>query len=140
MSNPLAPIALSSNTMLLVDCFFLGSHVSPAFAFRCCSILASLHPSRLLRPQCPHFFTHDYQHCLNILLSSGCDGGVVLRLLASHLGEPGFIPGKITTRFLHMGIMPDNAAGLWVFSGISCSPALAFWCCSILTTFHPHWL
>ncbi|KAJ8890900.1 hypothetical protein PR048_010409 [Dryococelus australis] len=41
-------------------------------------------------------------------------GGVEVRLLASHLGEPCSIPG-----FPHVGIEPDDAAGQRVFSGIS---------------------
>ncbi|KAJ8873429.1 hypothetical protein PR048_024246 [Dryococelus australis] len=51
-------------------------------------------------------------------------GDVVDRPLASHLGEPGSTVG-----FSHLGIMPDDAACRWVFSGISrfpshCIPAL----------------
>ncbi|KAJ8867227.1 hypothetical protein PR048_031025 [Dryococelus australis] len=42
---------------------------------------------------------------------------VVVRLLASHVGEPGTYP-----RFSHVGIMPDYAAGLEVFSRISRFP------------------
>ncbi|KAJ8878662.1 hypothetical protein PR048_019245 [Dryococelus australis] len=60
-----------------------------------------------------------------------CGGlcGVVVRLLASHPGEPGSIPGGFAPRFLHGGIVPDDVAGRWVFSGISlfsrlCIPAL----------------
>ncbi|KAJ8882915.1 hypothetical protein PR048_014754 [Dryococelus australis] len=52
---------------------------------------------------------------------------VVIRLLASHQGEPGSIPGGVG--FSHMRIVPGDAAGRWVFSGISrfpspCIPAL----------------
>ncbi|KAJ8870107.1 hypothetical protein PR048_029119 [Dryococelus australis] len=40
-------------------------------------------------------------------------------LLASHLGEPGSIPNRVTPGFLHVGIVPDDAAGRLVLSGIS---------------------
>ncbi|KAJ8886345.1 hypothetical protein PR048_012556 [Dryococelus australis] len=50
-------------------------------------------------------------------------------LLASHVGEPGSIPGGITPGFSHVGIVPDDAAVRLVYSGISsfprpCIPAL----------------
>ncbi|KAJ8870887.1 hypothetical protein PR048_027188 [Dryococelus australis] len=45
-----------------------------------------------------------------------------VRLLASHQGEPGSIPGQATTEFSQVGIVPDDAAGRWVFSGISLFP------------------
>ncbi|KAJ8881347.1 hypothetical protein PR048_017828 [Dryococelus australis] len=38
-------------------------------------------------------------------------GGVVVRLLASHLGEPGSISGGVAPGFPHVGIMRDDAAG-----------------------------
>ncbi|KAJ8891938.1 hypothetical protein PR048_004497 [Dryococelus australis] len=40
---------------------------------------------------------------------------------ASHQGEPGSIPGRVTG-FLHVGIVPDDAVGLRVFSGVSRFP------------------
>ncbi|KAJ8874028.1 hypothetical protein PR048_024868 [Dryococelus australis] len=43
-------------------------------------------------------------------------------LLASHLGEPGSIPGRVTPGFSHVEIVPDDAAGRRVFSGISHLP------------------
>ncbi|KAJ8878591.1 hypothetical protein PR048_019172 [Dryococelus australis] len=46
--------------------------------------------------------------------SSSGRGGVVVRLLASHLGEPGSIPG-----FSHVQIVPGDAVGRRVSSGIS---------------------
>ncbi|KAJ8886141.1 hypothetical protein PR048_012350 [Dryococelus australis] len=46
-------------------------------------------------------------------------GGVAVRLLASHLGEPGSILGGAAPRFPHVVIVPDDAAGRRVFSGIS---------------------
>ncbi|KAJ8888578.1 hypothetical protein PR048_008070 [Dryococelus australis] len=56
-----------------------------------------------------------------LLLS--CDrGGVVVRRLAFHLGEPGSIPGFVTPGFSHVGSAPDDAAGRQVFSGASRFP------------------
>ncbi|KAJ8870266.1 hypothetical protein PR048_029287 [Dryococelus australis] len=46
-------------------------------------------------------------------------GGVVVRLVASHLGEPGYIPGVFDPGSSRVGIAPDDATGRWVFSGIS---------------------
>ncbi|KAJ8888768.1 hypothetical protein PR048_008260 [Dryococelus australis] len=42
---------------------------------------------------------------------------------ASHQGKPGSIPGRVT-EFSHVGIVPDNAFGRRVFSGISRFPPL----------------
>ncbi|KAJ8881310.1 hypothetical protein PR048_017791 [Dryococelus australis] len=67
----------------------------------------------------------------------GC-GGVVVKLLAFHLGEPGSIPGGVAPRFSHVGIVPDDAAVRWVFSGISCLPHPSFRRCSIYTSLHAH--
>ncbi|KAJ8881221.1 hypothetical protein PR048_017695 [Dryococelus australis] len=54
---------------------------------------------------------------------------VVVRLLVSHRGETGPIPGETAPGFSFVGILPDDAAGRRVFSGISrlrcaCIPAL----------------
>ncbi|KAJ8889479.1 hypothetical protein PR048_008978 [Dryococelus australis] len=46
-------------------------------------------------------------------------GGLVVRLLASHQGEPGSIPGGVAPRLSQVGIVPDDAAGQRVSSGIS---------------------
>ncbi|KAJ8880787.1 hypothetical protein PR048_017258 [Dryococelus australis] len=43
-------------------------------------------------------------------------------LLNSHQLEPGSIPGRVTPGFLHVGIVPNDAAGQRVFSGISHFP------------------
>ncbi|KAJ8871788.1 hypothetical protein PR048_028128 [Dryococelus australis] len=51
-----------------------------------------------------------------------CHGSVVVRLLASHKGEPGSIPGGVTPGFSHVGIVSDDAVGRQVFSGISHFP------------------
>ncbi|KAJ8872775.1 hypothetical protein PR048_026391 [Dryococelus australis] len=53
-------------------------------------------------------------------------------LLATHQGEPDSIPGRVTPGYSHLGIMPDDAAGRWVFSGIV-YPALF-----IQTLLHTH--
>ncbi|KAJ8890838.1 hypothetical protein PR048_010347 [Dryococelus australis] len=43
-------------------------------------------------------------------------------LSVSHQGEPGSIPGRVTPGFLHVRIVPDDATGWRVFSGISRFP------------------
>ncbi|KAJ8883173.1 hypothetical protein PR048_015013 [Dryococelus australis] len=48
----------------------------------------------------------------------GVRGGVVDRLLASHLGEPGSIPGGVSPGFYYVGIKPDDADGRRAFLGI----------------------
>ncbi|KAJ8885893.1 hypothetical protein PR048_012099 [Dryococelus australis] len=45
-------------------------------------------------------------------------GGKMVRLLASHISEPGSIPGETTPGLSHAGIVPDDAAVWRVFSGI----------------------
>ncbi|KAJ8887694.1 hypothetical protein PR048_013912 [Dryococelus australis] len=59
-------------------------------------------------------------------------------LLASHQGEPGSIPGRVTPPFSQVGIVPYDAAGRRVFSGSTVSSALSFRRCFILTSFHAH--
>ncbi|KAJ8874451.1 hypothetical protein PR048_025300 [Dryococelus australis] len=66
--------------------------------------------------QCIAKFEEVYKH-LKVLVHYR--GGVVVRLLASHLCEPGSILGRVPPGFSHVGIVPDDAAGRWVFSGIS---------------------
>ncbi|KAJ8892435.1 hypothetical protein PR048_005015 [Dryococelus australis] len=51
----------------------------------------------------------------------GC-GGAASRVLASHPDKLASIPSRIALEFLHMGIMLDDAAGMWVFSGSSSFP------------------
>ncbi|KAJ8866293.1 hypothetical protein PR048_032136 [Dryococelus australis] len=58
---------------------------------------------------------------------------VAVRLFASHVGEPGSIPGEVNCDFSHVGIVPDDAASRWVFSGIS-----RFLRPFILALFHTH--
>ncbi|KAJ8873004.1 hypothetical protein PR048_026620 [Dryococelus australis] len=60
-------------------------------------------------------------------------GGVVVRLFATHLGEPDCIPVSITPEFSHVGMGPDDATGRRVFSGISSFP-----CTFIPALLHPH--
>ncbi|KAJ8898306.1 hypothetical protein PR048_003666 [Dryococelus australis] len=57
-------------------------------------------------------------------------------LLASHQGEPGFKPGRVTPGFSQVGIVPDDATGRRVSSGFSRFPPPRR--CSILASFHPH--
>ncbi|KAJ8874915.1 hypothetical protein PR048_022805 [Dryococelus australis] len=51
-------------------------------------------------------------------------GGVVVRPPASHRCEPGSIPGQVAPGFSDGGIVPDDAAGRRIFSGISGFPRL----------------
>ncbi|KAJ8883623.1 hypothetical protein PR048_015469 [Dryococelus australis] len=46
-------------------------------------------------------------------------GGAEARALASHQGELGSIPGRVTPGFPHVGLVPDDATGRRVSSGIS---------------------
>ncbi|KAJ8872668.1 hypothetical protein PR048_026279 [Dryococelus australis] len=55
-------------------------------------------------------------YSVNCTLSGG-RGGVAVGLLASHLGEPGSIPGGVTPKFSHVGIVTDDDAGRRVFPG-----------------------
>ncbi|KAJ8881162.1 hypothetical protein PR048_017635 [Dryococelus australis] len=50
------------------------------------------------------------------------DEHTMVRLLASHLDEPGSVPAAFAPRLLHVGIVPDDAAGRRVFSKISRFP------------------
>ncbi|KAJ8870386.1 hypothetical protein PR048_029407 [Dryococelus australis] len=52
----------------------------------------------------------------------GGRGDLAVRLLASHLGEPGSISGGVDPRFPRVGIVSHDAAGGRVFSGISRFP------------------
>ncbi|KAJ8872133.1 hypothetical protein PR048_025735 [Dryococelus australis] len=84
----------------------------------------------------------NYVNCL--LYTGPCtpDGKLVRAgcLLARRHGEPGSIPGWVTTRFSHAGIAQDDAAGRRVFSGISRFP-LHFIPAQLHTHLnHPHWL
>ncbi|KAJ8867138.1 hypothetical protein PR048_033002 [Dryococelus australis] len=63
----------------------------------------------------------------------GSSDGKVVRLLAPHLREPGSIPGGVAPGFLYVGIVPDDAAGQRIFSGISCFP-----CPCIPALLHTH--
>ncbi|KAJ8897417.1 hypothetical protein PR048_002763 [Dryococelus australis] len=56
------------------------------------------------------------------LYLTGDRGGLVVRLLASQLREPGSIPGGAAPRPSHVGIVPSDASGRRVFSGISRFP------------------
>ncbi|KAJ8880234.1 hypothetical protein PR048_016700 [Dryococelus australis] len=69
--------------------------------------------SRIAVPH-PQTLEHHLQRC-------GAVASVVARALASHRGP---IPGRVTPRCSHVGNMPDDAAGLQVFSRISRSPRI----------------
>ncbi|KAJ8890374.1 hypothetical protein PR048_009882 [Dryococelus australis] len=60
-------------------------------------------------------------------------GGRAVSPFTSQHGEPGSISGRVTG-FSHVGIVPDDAVGWWVFSGISRFPRPFFRHCSILTS------
>ncbi|KAJ8871607.1 hypothetical protein PR048_027934 [Dryococelus australis] len=45
-----------------------------------------------------------------------------LNALPPNQSEQGSIPGRVAPGFSHVGIVPDDAAGRWVFSGISRFP------------------
>ncbi|KAJ8895048.1 hypothetical protein PR048_000373 [Dryococelus australis] len=47
----------------------------------------------------------------------------LVRLLASHMGKLGSIPGGVAPIFSYVRIVPDDAAGRQVFSRISCFPS-----------------
>ncbi|KAJ8870233.1 hypothetical protein PR048_029251 [Dryococelus australis] len=53
------------------------------------------------------------------LFAGGGHGGVEVRLLSSHLCDPGSILGGVTPGFLHVGIVPDDATGRRAYSGRS---------------------
>ncbi|KAJ8888255.1 hypothetical protein PR048_007742 [Dryococelus australis] len=61
-------------------------------------------------------------------------GGDVVRLLASHLGEPGSIPGMVAPGFSHVGTVPNMPLVGGFPGGSPVSPALSFRRCSILTS------
>ncbi|KAJ8886198.1 hypothetical protein PR048_012407 [Dryococelus australis] len=56
------------------------------------------------------------------ILSVWGRGVMVDRLLVSHQGEPGSIPGGVALGFSHVGIVPEDAASRRAFSGISHFP------------------
>ncbi|KAJ8866794.1 hypothetical protein PR048_032655 [Dryococelus australis] len=62
----------------------------------------------------------------NVLIGPQWGSG---QIITSHIGKPGSIPGLVAARFPLAEIVPDDVAGLGVFSGISrfplpCIPAL----------------
>ncbi|KAJ8882996.1 hypothetical protein PR048_014835 [Dryococelus australis] len=77
---------------------------------------------------------------VNHLIGPGSRSCVAVRLLISHLGEPGSIPGGVTPDFRtweSCRTMPLIGG----FSRRSCvSPALSIWRCSIFTSLHPYGL
>ncbi|KAJ8869878.1 hypothetical protein PR048_028887 [Dryococelus australis] len=133
------PPIKANRTMTLVGGFSLGSSVSPAFSFRRCSILTSiiLIGSQYLAVKSrPNIFTLKTTGLPNLphprpaahqpiapreagftdLIRRWGRGGVVVRLLVSHQGEPGSIPGGVAPGFSHVEIVLGDAAGQRVFS------------------------
>ncbi|KAJ8893755.1 hypothetical protein PR048_006355 [Dryococelus australis] len=87
-------------------------------------VSAKCHTLRgLLKRDCT--LCNSYRHGCHLLvgavvtsLSPG-RGGLAVSLLASHLGKPCSISGRVTPIFSRVEIVPDDAAGRRVFSGIS---------------------
>ncbi|KAJ8876928.1 hypothetical protein PR048_021378 [Dryococelus australis] len=69
------------------------------------------------------------QYVKGLLTRKGL-GGLAARVLASHQGEPGLIPGEVAPGFLLVGIMVGEFS-----RGSPISPALAFRRCSISISF-----
>ncbi|KAJ8878010.1 hypothetical protein PR048_022473 [Dryococelus australis] len=65
----------------------------------------------------PNLFTHSLDTAKQLASNN------MVRLLTSHLEKPVSIPGSAASRFSHAGIVPDDAAGRRVFSGISRFPS-----------------
>ncbi|KAJ8876705.1 hypothetical protein PR048_021152 [Dryococelus australis] len=57
-----------------------------------------------------------------VVLLEGYPFGVVVRLIASRLGEPGSSPGGVSSVFSHAGMVPEYAASLRIFSWVSRLP------------------
>ncbi|KAJ8878392.1 hypothetical protein PR048_018970 [Dryococelus australis] len=94
-------------TMPLVDGFSRGSPVSPAFAFKRYAILTSFHPHRRTKLQVTVHLAN-YGHRPKICLAH----------FGELLGGPGLIPGGVTPRFSHVGIVQQDAAGPAGFLGV----------------------
>ncbi|KAJ8885946.1 hypothetical protein PR048_012152 [Dryococelus australis] len=105
----------SCYTMSLVGGFSRGSPVSPALSFRCCPILISVILIGSHDLDVKSLRVRGQRLCQNTKAktSVGHDG-VMVRLLASRLGEPGSIPGGVAPRFLARG----NRAGQCRWSGV----------------------
>ncbi|KAJ8893885.1 hypothetical protein PR048_006486 [Dryococelus australis] len=54
---------------------------------------------------------------LSLLTAATPGVAVAERLVCSHRREPSSIPGRVTPGFSHAGIVPNDAAGRWVFLG-----------------------
>ncbi|KAJ8892972.1 hypothetical protein PR048_005553 [Dryococelus australis] len=75
--------------------------------------------------------------CQYLAISLRARGGSVVRLLASHLGEPGSIPGGAASSRKWESCWKTPLVGRFS-RGSPVSPAFAFQCCSILTLLHLH--
>ncbi|KAJ8883345.1 hypothetical protein PR048_015188 [Dryococelus australis] len=129
-------------------CFLGDLLFAPALSFRHCSILISiaLIGSQDLDSEVYAYYETLFSPCISsvdcgldyfsssgLLLDPGTiaahwrgRGGVVVRLLTSHLDEPYSIPGGVVPGIPHMGIVSDNAAVRCVFSGISLLSRLTY--------------
>ncbi|KAJ8874174.1 hypothetical protein PR048_025016 [Dryococelus australis] len=113
----------SCRTIPLVSGLSRGFSVSPALSFRHCSIL-------MLRAAQISSLIHK---------CGGGRGGVMVRLNASHQGDPGSIPGGVEPRVFACGNRAGRCRRSAGFSrGSFVSPTLAFRHRSILPSLHPH--
>ncbi|KAJ8880942.1 hypothetical protein PR048_017415 [Dryococelus australis] len=90
----------------------------------------------------PGRFTLDFRmwgSCRTMTLVGGGHGGSAVNLLASHQGEPGSIPDRATPGLSHEGIVPNDATGRRVFSGISHFPPPFIPALLHSHLNHPHW-
>ncbi|KAJ8866336.1 hypothetical protein PR048_032179 [Dryococelus australis] len=139
----------SCRTMPLASGFSRGSPVSPALAFRCCSTPTSVNLRRSQELRGNGYLVSFHVIHLKLCCSVAAASVRLSRrfpnnlkqlpqhselwtyrqifkthreVLASHQGESGIIPGRVTFGFSRVGIVPDDAAGRRVFSGISRFP------------------
>ncbi|KAJ8882524.1 hypothetical protein PR048_014335 [Dryococelus australis] len=84
-------------------------------------LIPLLHPLQetTFRPPDTRLLCAKHSYFMTYQLKSRKRGGVVVRLLASHLGEPGSIPSGVALGSSHVGIVPSDTAGRRVFSEIS---------------------
>ncbi|KAJ8865593.1 hypothetical protein PR048_033113 [Dryococelus australis] len=109
---------------------------------------SSLRRSDILVPHNAHSRAHTRHHLASTPAPPSGDstnedqgrrGGIVVRLFTSHLGEEGFIPGRVSLVFSQVGIVPGRCRWSAGFLGdLPFPPNPTLRRCSILTLFHPH--
>ncbi|KAJ8880852.1 hypothetical protein PR048_017324 [Dryococelus australis] len=103
--------------------------------------LHSVHTSSPLLPCCTRITTVQpvaYATIMAITCALRGRGDEVVRLLTSHLGELGTIPGGVARKFWHGEIVPTMPLVSEFSRGSLASPITPFRGCSILTSIHPH--